>query len=92
MALLEIEVTTEVIEDITEDTIITVTTEVIEDITEDTIIADNTIWCLGGSLTGLLLLHLQKNHQLLIEIVEDDLDPDQDLVQDRQIGEEVTKK
>ena len=42
LALLEIEVTTEVIEDITEDTIITVTTEVIEDITEDTIIADIT--------------------------------------------------
>ena len=84
-----------VIEDITEDTIIVVTTEVIEDITEDTIIADtSTIWCLGGSLTG-LLLHLQKNHQLKIEIVEDDLDPDhvQDLVQDRQIGvlKEVTK-
>ena len=86
--LLEIEVTTVVIEDITEDTIIVVTTEVIEDITEDTIIADTTIWCLGGSLTG-LLLPLQKNHQLKIEIVEDDLDPDpdQDLVQDRQIGD-----
>ena len=85
-----------VIEDITEDTIIAVTTEVTEDITEDTIIADTkTIWCLGGSLTGLLLLHLQKNHQLKIEIVEDDLDldPDQDLVQDRPIGDlkEVTK-
>ena len=80
-----------VIEDITEDTIIAVTTEVIEDITEDTIIADtSTIWCLGGSLTGLLLhlqKNLQKNHQLKIEIVEDDLDLDhvQDLVHDRRI-------
>ena len=68
---------------------IEVTTEVIEDITEDT------IWFLGGFLTGLLHLqkNLQKNHQLKIGIVEDDLDPDQDLVQDRQIGDlkEVTK-
>ena len=52
---------------------------------------------MGGFLTGLLHLqkNLQKNHQLKIGIVEDDLDPDhvQDLVQDRQIGvlKEVTK-
>ena len=44
---------------------------------------------MGGFLTGLLHLqkNLQKNHQLKIGIVEDDLDPDhvQDLVHDRRI-------
>ena len=36
-------------------------------------------------LGGFLHLHLQKNHQQKIEIVEDDLDLDQDLVHDRRI-------